>query len=69
MPAAGAWTVHRDDHADDHAAWTADWSDDEPDPAPATTVAWLLWHEVGEFPRVAEGRAVAEAWTRGRTGA
>jgi hypothetical protein len=43
-PAAGAWTVHRDDHADDHAAWTADWSDDEPDPAPATTIAWLLWH-------------------------
>jgi hypothetical protein len=39
-PAPGAWSVRR---AVD-GSWHADWADAEPDPAPATTVAWLLWH-------------------------
>lgn len=39
-PAPGAWSVRR---ADD-GSWRADWADVEPDPAPAPSIAWLLWH-------------------------
>ncbi|OUC98277.1 hypothetical protein CA984_07640 [Streptosporangium minutum] len=39
-PAAGCWTVRRQDDG----RWTADWQVPEPDPVPTLTIGWLTWH-------------------------
>jgi hypothetical protein len=39
-PAVRCWTVRRQPGD----RWHADWEVPEPDPAPAPTIAWLLWH-------------------------
>ncbi|GAB2954135.1 DinB family protein [Nonomuraea fastidiosa] len=39
-PSSNCWSVRRKPDG----TWAADWSMPEPDPAPATSIAWVMWH-------------------------
>lgn len=59
-PAVAAWSVHRDRDG----VWTSDWADEDPEPAPATTIAWTLWHIGWWWSDTAERAFGAGAVTR-----